>query len=132
MITGAETPITGSILAGAKPGAGGAVFVSAQALGNNSPSVSHEYLSDTVELSTDAHIRLQKVQNVLNQGRGGPEKRADAAREEQIKSFLQSIEEFQQNLDDENRLPPSIIKQIEKLLQAALQPKAGPQVNALA
>lgn len=48
------------------------------------------------------------------------------------KSFKQLVDEFQESLDDENRLPPSIFKQIQKLLESAVENNSNKQVDKVA
>ena len=102
MTLGAETPLVSNVYAGAQPGKGGAVFVSASPSRDSAPSAPN---TDTVQLSSEAYSRIQSA-NDANSSQP---------------NFKKLVEEVQANMDDENRIPPSIFNQMKALLEAALQ-----------
>lgn len=48
------------------------------------------------------------------------------------KNFKELVDEFQKSLDDENRIPPSIFKQMQKLLEIALEPSKDKRIDKIA
>lgn len=121
MVSGAETPLVSNILAGAQSGSGGAVSDSSGSSLKNQSSVQRRPEADVADLvDISAESRSQVANN--EQGAAQPE----------TLNLKRVIEEFEQSLDDENRIPPSIFNQMRKLLEAALQSEQKPQIDRLA
>lgn len=137
IMLGEGTPLINSIYAGAPSGSGSAVFISDP---SRNGELSHDGRPDYVELSSEARERLEpggQTQADINIGRGEPDEeqvvdvsligQETQTRNDEFvetsKSFSEIVIEFQESVDDENRIPPSIFKQMQKLLEAALQPQ---------
>ena len=121
MVSGAETPLFGNTTPASVSALSGAVGRSAQ----NLPSPKKEQV-DNVALSPEAleliesDSALPSVDSPEETG-AGPEL-----------NFKKVVEEFQKSLDDENRIPPSIFNQMQKLLEKSFEDDREKSVDRIA
>ncbi len=148
MSTGAETPLL-SVISSATRQAGGVLSAQSSETArtrDDSQKTSETVIADEVTLSADAALYVQEflsgqglsltgrgeLVRVPDQGEGEAVAEASSPAQADKPDFRQLVEEFQERLQDENRLPPSIMNQIKKLLETALEQSADNKVNIVA
>ena len=115
MVTGAETPLVSGILAGAQPGQARAVSDS------KASSEQRSVLPEPTDIQpTDLSRDVIQISNTA----------VDLA--QNPPNFEQAVEDLQNRIADEDRLPPSIFSQMKKLLEAALTQESGQNINKVA
>ncbi len=117
MLFGAETPLLNQVTAGARSGQGGAAFDSGKYAAKDLSSAEQRPESDVrdlIDIAADARARVSNNSQQAD---------ADGSKLKEV------IQEFQEGLDDEERIPPSIFNQMRKLLEDALQKEPDHEVD---